>query len=84
MATVDRERSAGLDTVSKTRGGGAALLSLGRAEVFFLMTSYQNIRQCERDKPFDLRDHPKLVNQAFPWGVSERAYVIVNLYYITV
>lgn len=81
MATVDRGRSAELDTVSTTRG--AALLALGRAQVF-LITSYQNIRQCERDKPLDLRDYPKLANQAFPWGMSERAYVKVNLYYMTV
>jgi hypothetical protein len=32
MVTFDRGHSAGLDTVSTTRG--AALLSLGRAEVF--------------------------------------------------
>ena len=59
----------------------AAFLSLGRAEGF-LKTSYQNFSLCEPDKPLDLRDHPKLANQAFPWGVSERAYVIFNLYYI--
>jgi hypothetical protein len=33
MATVDTGYSAGLDTISTTRG--AALLSLGRAEVLF-------------------------------------------------
>jgi hypothetical protein len=51
---------------------------------FCLMTNYQNFRLFERDKHLDLRYHPKLANQAFPWGVSEGAYVIVNLYYIII
>jgi len=63
MTTVDRGHSAGLDTVSTTRD--VALLTLGRAEDFFLMTSYQNFRLCEKDKPLDLREHPKLTKQAF-------------------
>jgi hypothetical protein len=63
---------------------GRSLADLGKGgRFFFLMTSYQNFRLCEQNKPLDLRDLPKLTNQAFPWGVSERAYVIVNIQGVT-